>query len=138
MLKVPAMSTIRARASTLLATVLLLSACGPRISELRLAPSPPRGAGCPLEFVKLDMMDLSSQTGVWQLVGNVFIGDAGLLDPFSDENKALVRPRACAMGGEGVTIMASASNERLISSASTVNYGILRHRSSAPEPPKAF
>jgi hypothetical protein len=103
-----------------------------------LVPTPPREATCPLEFVKLDMTDLSSQTGVWQLIGNVIMGGGGTLDPFSEENKTLVRPRACAMGGEGVTIMTSATNERLFSSASMINYGILKHRSSAPEPPKAF
>ena len=83
------------------------------------------------------MMDLLSQNSAWQLIGNVMLGDSGTQDPFSDRNKAIVRQRACNMGGEAVAIMMSATSEGLVNNGS-INYAILKHRSSAVEPPKAF
>lgn len=103
-----------------------------------MIPTPPREGACQLEFVKLDMMDLSSENGTWQVIGNVFLGDSGILDPFSEKMKAIVRPRACRMGGEGVTLMTSATNEGLVSDATRINYGILKRRASTVEPPKSF
>jgi len=103
-----------------------------------MIPSPPREAGCALEFVKLDMMDLSSETGTWQVIGYVALADNGAQDPFSEKNRAIVRPRACQMGGEGVTLMASATNETIVSTGSRITYGVLRHRSSVAEAPKSF
>jgi len=115
------------------------SACGPRISEARLVPVPPRAESCPLEFVKLDMMDLSSANGTWQLVGHVILRDIGKPDPFSEEMKSIVRPRACRMGGEGVTLMMSGTNEGLVTDGTAIDYGVLRHRvSGGDDQPKAF
>jgi hypothetical protein len=121
-----------------LACVVLAVACGPGVGEMRMQSYPSRGANCELEFVKLDMQDLSSPTGKWEMIGYVTLGDNGKLDPFSDENRALVRPRACDMGGEAVTIANSASNETLLSTGSAVSYGILRHREAKDAAPKKF
>ena len=125
------------RAGPLALGLVLVSACGPRITEIRSVPTPSRPEGCQLEFVKLDMMDLLSQNGAWQLIGNVILGDSGAQDPFSDRNRAIVRPRACNMGGEAVAIIMSATSEGLVNDTS-INYAILKHRSSAAEQPKTF
>jgi len=122
----------------LLGILTVLPACGPRISEVRIVPVPSRAADCPLEFIKLDMMDLSSPTGTWQMIGNVLLGDTGKLDPFDEKNKTLVRSRACAMGGEGVSIMMTATNEGLVTDGSRITYAILKHRTAEVEAPKAF
>jgi hypothetical protein len=84
------------------------------------------------------MQALSSRTGKWELIGYVALGDNGKLDPFSDENRAIVKPRACDMGGEAVTIASNASSENLFTTGSAVSYGILRHRESKHVAPKKF
>jgi len=128
----------RPAALRLLGGMALLFACGPRISEVRLVPTPARAPECQLEFIKLDMMDLSSSTGTWQVIGYVSLADIGKQDPFAEPNRALVRPRACAMGGEAVSIMNSATNEGLVTDGSRTNYAVLAHRTTDAEAPKTF
>lgn len=42
------------------------------------------------------------------------------------------------MGGEGVSIMMTATNEGLVTNGSRITYAVLRHRTAEPETPKAF
>jgi len=118
--------------------VLLASGCGPTINETRMQAYPSRGKTCELEFVKLDMNALSSPQGTWQVIGYVSIGDGGTQDPFSEDLRAIVRPRACSMGGEGVTVMMNSVNQVTLVTASAVTYGVLRHRTVEDNTPKKF
>lgn len=113
-------------------------ACGPAINETRLQSYPSRGEACELQFVKLDMNDLSSPQGTWELIGYVTIGDRGTQDPFSEDNRAIVRPRACGMGGEGVAIVLNSSTTAPLASGSSISYGVLRHRTTDSAAPKKF
>jgi len=118
--------------------VFLGVACGPAINETRMQSYPSRGETCELEFVKLDMNDLSSPQGTWQLIGYVTIGGLGTRDPFSEDNRAIVRPRACGMGGEGVAIVINSATSAPLTSTSSISYGILRHRTAESAEPKKF
>ena len=126
------------RRGNLSVVALLACACGPAINETRVQSYPSRGETCELEFIKLDMNDLSSPQGTWEVVGYVTVGDRGMLDPFSEDNRAIVRPRACGMGGEGVAIMLNSSTTTALQTGSSVSYAVLRHRTTESAAPKKF
>lgn len=113
--------------------------CGPKVSEVRTASYPPREENCALEFVKVDMADVSSQEGKWEMIGQIVLQGLGEQDPFAEEARAIVRPRACAMGGEAVGIVLHATSHGVLSSAGTaINYGVLRKRGGPPSEPQKF
>jgi hypothetical protein len=99
---------------------------------------PPRPENCELEFVKVDMGQLSGNQGPWELIGQIVLGEEGKQDPFDERYRAIVRPRACSMGGEAVGIVMNATTEAAFSSGTAVSYGVLRKRDSKSATPKKF
>jgi hypothetical protein len=118
-------------------SVWFMAGCGPTVSEARTSSYPPREKNCALEFVKIDNETMSGQ-GPWEVIGQVAIGDTGTQDPYDEKLKAIVRPRACGMGGEAVAIWMNAATQTTLSSGSAVTYAVLRKRSTQPEAPKQF
>jgi len=116
----------------------LVVGCGPSVSEVRMANYPPRPENCELEFVKVDMGQLSNGQGPWELIGQIVLGEEGKQDPFDERYRAIVRPRACNMGGEAVGIVMNATSEGAFSSGTAISYGVLRKRDSKSEAPKKF
>jgi hypothetical protein len=112
--------------------------CGPKVSEVRTASYPPREENCALEFVKVDMADVSSQGGTWEMIGQIVLQGLGEQDPFAEEARAIVRPRACAMGGEAVGIVLHATSHGVLSAGTAINYGVLRKRGGPPPEPQRF
>ena len=83
-----------------------LVGCAPQASDARMGtPRPPREAQC--ELTVIDAMDTANFTK-YEQVGIVRVSNAergkGPLDP---EMRALVRPRACALGGDAISVLAS-------------------------------
>ena len=116
--------------------VLLLAAgCTQNISETRMKSFPPHAKDCELQV--LSGMPYGGESAVWDLAGVVTVGDLGSPDPFSVENKKIVRPRACAMGGEALSIMAS-QNSTAVASGSSVSYMVWRKRSAQGASPQKF
>ena len=116
-----------------------LFACGPDVSEVRTSNYPPREEYCSLEYVQLNMHEVSSGQGPWELIGQILLQDEGVQDPFSPEYKEIVRPRACGMGGEAVGIVMNADSEGVASPDETaITYGVLRRRRPEGEQPNAF
>jgi hypothetical protein len=119
-----------------------LTACGPHIAEVRMASAPPKPESCELEFLQLKVEDMSPMVGTYEVLGSVMLFERGVQDPFQQKYKDIVHPRACAMGGEGVTIMTQASGQGAFGAqGSAVNYGVVRKRpppGSAPPPPTKF
>lgn len=112
--------------------------CGPSISEMRTVNAPARDPNCSLEFIKANMTELSSGTGQWELLGQIVLQEEGVQDPFAERYRAIVRPRACAMGGEAVAIVMSATSEGLTTSGSATSYGVLRKRTDQSAKPTTF
>jgi len=127
------------RTSTSLALLLCaLAACGKAaITETRMAHAPARAPDCPLDLVQVDVTSVTfNQT--WEVLGYVGLLDRGAQDPDAPENRALVRPRACAMGGTSIAVASNAASTNAIGqTGSGVNYMVLRAR-SAPAAPTAF
>lgn len=114
----------------LLMPVALLAGCGPYVSETRQTSFPPRPPACELEVIhNLPVQDYSSG-GPWTVAGYVNVSDTGEMDPLSDDNRELVRPRACSMGGEAITLM-SANNQGMIGSGGGTIYVVLRSTASS-------
>jgi hypothetical protein len=120
----------------------LLMGCGPRVSEVRQASAPPRPENCDLEFLQLKMEDLAPGSGTYEVLGSVILQETGIQDPMQPKYREIVRPRACAMGGEGITILLSSSSAGpLGGGGSGTVYSVVRKRpaeGAAPPPPTKF
>jgi hypothetical protein len=106
---------------------LLAAACGPNVSEMRLVAATPRAADCDLNFLQVTMADVAPG-GKYEILGHVTLSEQGVQDPLKEEYRAVVRPRACAMGGEAVAILASgtATPWALSAGGTTIDYVVLR------------
>lgn len=112
--------------------LVLCAACGPTISENRITFLPAREQNCQLEFIQ----DKPWETNAWEVIGIVSIAPSGA-DPLSSSNKAIVRSRACSMGGEAVGIAAAGSAMNMVASATGSSYYVL-HRPIAKTEAKLF
>ena len=75
-------------------------------------PHASRAAVCPLELTTVSAGDMApgarfGDGGQYEMVGVISIGADEGTSPFSEPIKAIVRPRACAMGGEIVSLLAN-------------------------------
>jgi hypothetical protein len=101
----------------LLVTTTVFVGCGggAAVGEVRMgAPHPAKVADCPLEFVSVSAGDMApgakfGSGGKYEMIGAVNLGADEGTDPMSEEIRKLVRPRACGMGGEVVSLLASGS-----------------------------
>ena len=96
-----------------------VAACGgpprPAVGEVRTVMMPPRPADCALEIIAVDAEDMMPGArfgagGQYQMIGVVSVGLPRGTDVLAEEVRALVRPRACAMGGEVVSLLATGDN----------------------------
>ncbi len=124
---IPADSVSKLGTLGILLAASTLWACGPEITETRLGFYPPREPACSLEFVEADPRAFGP-TGPWEMLGYIAISEKHVADPFSPKYRKIVRPRACSMGGEAVTLVQAASKESRFGSGSGVTFGVLRHR----------
>lgn len=98
-----------------------LAGCGPSTSVTTMKTMPARADDCSLKFVDIDFSRLNVDKE-WTVVGYVTIGDdAEGEDPLSGKYRDLVRPRACELGGEAVTLATGAANQY----GSATNYAVL-------------
>jgi hypothetical protein len=118
-----------------LVTANLTVACGPAVSEARLIAAPARPADCDLDFLRLSMNDVTPGAK-YEVLGHVVLSQEGVQDPLQQEYRATVRPRACAMGGEGVAVMmtGTASPWALSAGGTTIDYLVVRKRQAQEKP----
>jgi hypothetical protein len=108
----------------------LLFACGPAVSEGRLVQAPPKPDNCELRFLEFEGGTI---TNAFEVLGHVYLKEPKKQDPLSVSYKHIVHARACAMGGEAVTLDAEAPG------GSSVSYAVLRAKlpdKSRPAPKK--
>ena len=101
-----------------------LSACGPSVSITRTKPMTARPADCPLEYVDVAFERITVDKE-WTLVGYVTLSETGVQDPFAERYRAIVRPKACELGGTAVTMAMSTSNQATMGSGSGTIYAVL-------------
>ncbi|MCB9555046.1 MAG: hypothetical protein H6707_03005 [Deltaproteobacteria bacterium] len=107
---------------------LALAACGPSISQVTMAYLPPRAADCEIAFAPSIPIEQQRPGGPYIVLGHITIAETGITNPFSPRYAQIVRPRACAMGGELVTIGAHATSQQMIGSGSGTVYTVLKKR----------
>ncbi|MEO8845267.1 MAG: hypothetical protein ABI591_02090 [Kofleriaceae bacterium] len=112
--------------------VLVLAGCGKAgISETRMISGTPRGATCNLDLVQVDITQISFNS-TWDVLGYVTLLDKGTQDPAAPENREIVRPRACNMGGTAVAVAINGmSQNNLGRSGSGLVYMVLRPKTAA-------
>jgi hypothetical protein len=121
----------------ILVAALTCVACGPDIKETRMGFYPPREPACSLEFVQYDAR-LIGPTAAWELLGYIEISEKHASDPFAPKYRKIIRPRACSMGGEAVTLVQAASKDSRFGSGTGVTFGVLRRRQAPGGPPTPF
>jgi hypothetical protein len=118
---------MRALAPALFAASVALTGCRPAVvlSELRTGlPRPGRPPTCALEVIP------SASSSDREPAGTVQLRIGRDLDPLSEEVRAVMRPRACAMGGDAVTV--------LVSQRGYVVFQVWAPRATAPAAPQRF
>ena len=109
----------------LAALALLLSACGPSVSVMTMRPSAARESGCSLDFVEVDMTRVEVDKE-WTLLGYVTLSETGVQDPFSERYRAIVRPKACQLGGTAVALGMSSASQGMMGAGSGTVYAVLK------------
>jgi hypothetical protein len=97
-------------------------ACAPTVQGMRMgATRPPRPPDCSLDIVSAtDFATIQK----YEQVGVVVLSneEAGT-DPMSPQARAIVRPRACALGGEAISLMGSGNVKNPTSPLPTTAFG---------------
>jgi hypothetical protein len=113
-------------------------ACGPDVTETRMGFYPPRDRRCPLEFVSADLRTMGPASP-WELIGYVTVSEKNPENPFSPKYREIVRPRACDMGGEAITIVQAGSRDSRFRSRGGTTFGVIRfRRPPGAQPPSPF
>jgi hypothetical protein len=110
---------------------LAAAGCGPAIAEQRIGYSPPRPETCAVTVVNGAMKDpmmWAAASGPYELLGTISLNESGTVDPFSDESLNIVRPRACRMGGDAISLMVSTQSTVGLASGTGTSYAVLRKR----------
>lgn len=105
-------------ASALLLTMATIGVgCAPAVGQVQMgSPHAAKAPTCPLKFVPVGSREMMPGApfgpgGQYEMVGVVAVGaDAGS-DPMSEPIRKLVRPRACALGGEVISLASSATTQ---------------------------
>lgn len=126
----------RTTPSFLLALIILSSvACGAQTSDARIGtPRAPRAENC--ELTVINGSD-TSNFGKWEQVGVVRLSNAPAgTSPLDPTVRAMVRPRACSLGGEAISVMGSGDAAAGFSESAYAAYVVWakkRDVSTAPE-----
>jgi len=98
---------------------LACSACGPVVSEVSSAASPPKPGNCALQYLKAEPPD-----GAFRFIGQIVVQDEHPDDAFSKKRRALLQPRACRLGGDAVAVLPSPTPSP--DPVPITNYGVFR------------
>jgi hypothetical protein len=93
-----------------------------------------REPGCALQFVEASIMDMSPM-GKYDVLGYVQMSHLQIVDPLDESNRVAARPKACAMGGQYISLpLANTTQTHFVGNHenSTVIYAVLRDKSTAP------
>jgi hypothetical protein len=129
------MTLVRPIAAIVLSSLAFM-ACSD-ISSVRVGvPRSARGDTCDLDVISSDMSTFAQ----YEQVGIVTLSNASGTDPMSPEARALVRPRACALGGEAIAVMSSAGlkNGFGMTVGSLRSYTVWAKRTTGPATPQKF
>jgi len=92
--------------------VLLTAGCSPAPAVYRSVIKPPREENCEIQLLLVTQEEMRpggkyGSTGEFEQIGSISLTRAGDTDPASPDVRSAVRERACAMGGEFVSLWGS-------------------------------
>jgi hypothetical protein len=120
------------------ACAVLLSSCVPQVTGMRMGvPRAAREPGCSLDVVApTDMKTLMKYEQIGLLrVSNVEAGT----DPMAPNLRDLIRPEACALGGEAISVMGSGNVITPVATTSAyASYIVWGRRMAASAAPQKF
>jgi hypothetical protein len=111
--------------SSLIVLAMTVVACGPNISEMRTVSAPARADNCELRFLPNVMEEMRNPKSEYEVVGSISLTSGGSQDAMGIETRELVRPRACAMGGEAIGLAMDANGS---GGSSAVVFSVMRKR----------
>lgn len=119
--------------------VFAIGCSGQMVSQSQMMAAPPRPDDCALELVQADMMELSPMGTKWDFLGTVVVSKrwSGSLDPSDEGLRALIRPKACQLGGTSVALMQNVSSSSAMGSGAGIVFAVLRPK-QAPGAPTKF
>jgi len=121
--------------------VTYLPGCAMTSSEMRVGVRPAKAENCELQLVEATMGERGpggtfGPGGTYEMIGTVSIEASSGSDPLSEEIRSLVRPRACAMGGDVISLEMSGQY------TGSIRKGLMSmvwaKRNSAASAPKPF
>jgi len=110
--------------------------CAPAIAEDRLGYFPPRHQDCAITVVNGAMQNpmlWAAPSSEYEMVGTITLHESSTADPFSEEHLKTIRPRACKMGGEALSLMSSthSTNGFGFGTGTGTSFAVLRRRAGA-------
>lgn len=125
--------------------VVALGGCGAAVGEVRTGvPHAARPPSCALTFETVTPADMQPGArfgagGEFEQVGMVSLGTTQGTDPMSEAVRQEVRPRACGMGGEAISLMMSGDGANRRGYAQTnIVFLVWAHPQQRPTTPQAF
>jgi hypothetical protein len=96
----------KAAAAGCLLLTLVSTACGASYTETRIGePRSPRPESCEIEWISIDAKPASKHVDI-AMLSNMNVGP----DPSSAQAREQVRRRACALGGDAVSLVRSSND----------------------------
>lgn len=99
--------------------------------------APARAAGCALDLAMVDVTAVLFNQE-WEVLGYVTLLDNDSQDSEAEANRALVRPRACAMGGTTIALAANSINTTQFGQGSALVYMVMRSKPTTLPPVQKF
>ncbi len=81
-------------------------------------------------------MELSPMSTTWDFLGTVSVAANHGTDPTNEKYRALIRPKACELGGTAVALMLNNSTETSVGDGGAIIFGVLRPKSVPAGPTK--
>jgi hypothetical protein len=113
------------------ALVLLAAACSnERVIETRGVEAPARPSDCSIDFITAGPHDVEPG-GRYELLGYVTFFEDSIALPSQSDMQARVRGRACAMGGDAMTLWNVDGAGTAKAGHAEIDYAVLRRRDRA-------
>ena len=109
--------------------------CGGGITESHFIYAVEKPKNCELALLQLSQKELATGSP-YEILGQVTLPDGDPNNPFQKAYRDDVRPRACAMGGEGVAV--PRTDEKMDRRGAKLVYTVVRKPQPITTPPPKF
>ncbi|MEO7331290.1 MAG: hypothetical protein ABI193_22125 [Minicystis sp.] len=134
------------RPSSLIVLALALMACGgTSVGVIKMGIRPPKPASCELKIVTVRPEDMApgaayGPNGEYEMIGALAVTGASGTDMMSEEVRQAVRPKACEMGGDVLSMLSSATYvaNKWGAKRESMNFNVWAKRPSTAAAPEKF